>query len=271
MKRIIFALLYRDGSYMLSRNFRLQRIGDLRWVLENYGILEVSQGIDELMILDVSETAAMRERFRTEVTLLAEECFVPVTVGGGISSREEADRLFAVGADKILMNAALQRDPRLVEELAFKYGSQAIVAGFDVCADPARVPERRRGQVVDRAGLDARIRAAIDLGAGEVCVQSVDHDGTGRGLDLAAIARTSLIPVPMILMGGIGRADHLVEGLKTDGVDAVATANLLNFVGDALVRARQEVHGAGVAVPVWSMAELRILHLAFRAAIPESG
>lgn len=96
MKRMIFGLLYRDGSYVLSRNFRLQRIGDIGWVLNNYGILEVSQGIDELMILDVSSGEATRDRFRYEVAALAEECFVPVTVGGRVRSVQEADQLFGV-------------------------------------------------------------------------------------------------------------------------------------------------------------------------------
>lgn len=265
MKRIIFALLYRDGSYMLSRNFRLQRIGDIRWVLENYGILDVSQGIDELMILDVSGGSLTRDRFRDEVATLAEECFVPVTVGGGISTVDEADRLFAAGADKILVNTVLQLDPRLVEELAAKFGSQAVVAGVDVSEDPTRLPEPRKSLVVDHAGLDARIRAAVELGVGEVCIQSVDRDGTGNGLDLDVMMRVPPISVPTILMGGVGRAEHFLDGLRVPGVDAVVTANLLNFVGDSLVRTRSAALEAGVAVPAWCSAELRSLRLAFGA------
>ena len=267
MKRIIFALLYRDGSYMLSRNFRLQRIGDIRWVLENYGILDVSQGIDELMILDVSGGSLTRDRFRNEVAALAEECFVPVTVGGGISTVDEADRLFAAGADKILVNTVLQVDPRLVDGLATKFGSQAVVAGVDVSADPTRVPEPRRFLVVDHAGLDARIRAAVELGVGEVCIQSVDRDGTGNGLNLDVLAHTSSISVPVILMGGVGRAEHFLQCPQMEDVDAVVTANLLNFVGDALVRTRRAALEAGVAVPAWSSAELRSLRLAFRSNV----
>lgn len=263
MKRMIFGLLYRDGSYVLSRNFRLQRIGDIGWVLNNYGILEVSQGIDELMILDVSSGEATRDRFRYEVAALAEECFVPVTVGGRVRSVQEADQLFAVGADKVLVNTAIYRDPRLIGELAAKFGSQAIVAGVDVSADPTRVSETRRGLVANERDLDARVRAAVELGVGEVCVQSVDRDGTGNGLDLNVLAELSPLNVPVILMGGVGRAEHFLQGLRMPAVDAVVTANLLNFVGDALLRARTAVREAGIELPVWLSAELHSLKGAF--------
>jgi cyclase len=265
MKRIIFALLYRDGTYVLSRNFRLQRIGNISWVLNNYGILDVSQGIDELMILDVSAGSRTREQFRHEVAILAEECFVPVTVGGGISTVDEADRLFSCGADKILVNTALARDPQLVVDLTTKFGGQAVVASVDVSSDVTHVPEARRGLVVDRAKYGERIRAAIALGVGEVCIQSVDRDGTGSGLDLelAPEAMADAIRIPLMLMGGVGRAEHFLLGLQTPAVDAVVTANLLNFVGDALVRARQTVIEAGIEMPAWSSAALRHLRSGF--------
>ncbi len=265
MKRIIFALLYRDGSYVLSRNFRLQRIGDIEWVLNNYGILDVSQGIDELMILDVSIGVETREQFRSEVAILADECFIPVTVGGGIVTVEEAGRLFSAGADKVLVNAALVRNPGLVIDLADKFGSQAVVVGCDVTSDPMRITEARRDLVVSRLALGTRLRAAVELGAGEVCIQSVDRDGTGSGLDLelAKEASGSGVKVPVILMGGVGRAEHFLGGLRAPEVDAVATANLLNFVGDALVRARATVIEAGTDLPARSSAALRTMRGAF--------
>jgi cyclase len=265
MKRMVFALLYRDGTYVLSRNFRLQRIGDISWVLNNYGILDVSQGIDELMILDVSAESGTRGQFRHEVATLAAKCFVPVTVGGGISTVDEADRLFSYGADKILVNTALTRAPQLVVDLATKFGSQAVVASVDVSSDVTHVPEARRGLVVDRAEYVERIRAAVALGVGEVCIQSVDRDGTGSGLDLALAREVGVdaVPVPLILMGGVGRAEHFLLGLRTPGVDAVVTANLLNFVGDALVRSRQTVIEAGIEIPAWSSAALRHLRNGF--------
>jgi len=266
MKRIIFTLLYRDGSYMLSRNFRLQRVGDLDWVLRNYRIREVSLGIDELMILDVSSDDSTRDRFRNEVSTLARECFVPLTVGGRVTSVDEAQRLFGLGADKILMNTALTRDPTLIEDLAGVFGSQAIVAGIDVCSDLARVEGVRVDRMTRPEDVAAQMHAALSLGAGEVLLQSVDRDGTGNGLDLGSLADLGSFSAPLIVMGGVGRASHVIDGLRCDAVDAVATANLFNFVGDTLLETRRAAVGSGVELPMWESADMKQLEAAFERA-----
>lgn len=263
VKRIIFTLLYHDGFYMLSRNFRLQRVGDLDWVLQNYRIREVSLGIDELMILDVSSDDSMRDQFHSEVSTLARECFVPLTVGGRVTSVDEAQRLFGLGADKILMNTALTRNPSLIETLAGVFGSQAIVAGIDVCSDLARVEGARADRMTRPEELVVQMHAALSLGAGEVLLQSADRDGTGNGLDLGSLAGLGSFSAPLIVMGGVGRASHVIDGLRCDAVDAVATANLFNFVGDALLETRRAAAGAGVELPMWESADMRRLEAAF--------
>jgi imidazole glycerol-phosphate synthase subunit HisF len=245
MKRIIFTLLYANGAYMLSRNFRLQRVGDIDWVLTNYRIREVSLGIDELMILDVSRDEADRDRFRREVRMLVEECFVPVTVGGRITSLDEAARLFDVGTDKVLLNRAFHVDPDLCAEVAGLYGSQALVAGIDVRGQPLDAGHPRALWSAQADGFERDAERAVDIGAGEILLQSIDRDGTGNGLDLDLADRTASLRVPLIMMGGVGHATHIVEGLQHPAVDAVATANLFNFVGDSLVRTRNECRIAG--------------------------
>ena len=253
MKRIIFTLLHADGAYMLSRNFRLQRVGDIDWVLMNYRIREVSLGIDELMILDVSRDAADRDRFRSEVRTLVEECFVPVTVGGRIASLDEAARLFDVGADKVLLNTAFHVDPGLCADVAGRYGSQALVAGIDVRGQPMMAGHPRALGSVEPDGLERHAGRAVDIGAGEILLQSIDRDGTGNGLDLDLADRTGSLRAPLILMGGVGHARHIAEGLKHPAVDAVATANLFNFVGDSLVRTRNECRENGIDLATWSV------------------
>ena len=255
MRRLLFALLHSDGSYMLSRNFRLQRVGDLGWVLANYEIGRVSLGIDELVVLDVSPDATGRDRFRREVATLAEECFVPVTVGGHIRDLDEVGRLLAIGADKVLLNTPFHADPELCEAVAGRYGSQALVAGIDVSRDATAVGPSRQRTAVPAERLGAMVDRAIGHGAGEVLVQSVDRDGTGNGLDLGLLEMLGPIERPLIVMGGVGRADHLVEGLVHPDVDAVATANLFNFVGDSLVAARQRCVEQGVALATWRSEE----------------
>ena len=251
MKRIIFTLLHADGSYMLSRNFRLQRVGDIDWVLTNYRIREVSLGIDELMILDVSRDAADRVRFHREVRTLVEECFVPVTVGGRIGSLDETARLFDVGADKVLLNTAFHVDPRLCTEVAGRYGSQALVAGIDVRRQPLEAGHPRATSSVDPDELERHAERAVEVGGGEILLQSIDRDGTGIGLDMDIVDCTASLRVPLIVMGGVGHAAHIVKGLQHPAVDAVATANLFNWVGDSLIRTRSECRARGVAIADW--------------------
>jgi imidazole glycerol-phosphate synthase subunit HisF len=253
MKRIIFTLLHADGAYMLSRNFRLQRVGDIDWVLTNYRIREVSLGIDELMILDVSRDAADRDRFRREVRILVEECFVPVTVGGRITSPGDVARLFDVGADKVLLNTAFHADPGLCSEVAGRYGAQALIAGIDVRRQSLQAGHPRASSSVGPDELERHAQRAVDLGAGEILLQSIDRDGTGNGLDLDLADRIASLKVPLIMMGGVGHATHFVQGLEHVDVDAVATANLFNFVGDSLVRTRSECRERGIDLARWAV------------------
>lgn len=252
MKRIIFALLYSDGSYMLSRNFRLQRVGDIDWVLRNYEIRRVSLGIDELMVLDVSRGVRDRdgeERFRRDVSRLVEECFIPVTVGGHLRSIDHVARCFGVGADKVLMRTAFAHDPGFCEQVASRYGSQAVIAGIDVCGETP--PSADLGPWTVPGALASQLDLAVRVGAGEILIQSVENDGTGKGLDLQLAEDLIQVEVPLIMMGGIGHAAHIVEGLRSDAVDAVATANIFNFVGESLVEARAAARTDGVLLAEW--------------------
>jgi cyclase len=253
MKRIIFALLHCDGHYMLSRNFGLQRVGDIGWVLRNYEIRRVSLGIDELMILDVSPQGSDRSVFHRDVERLVTECFVPVTVGGRLRSLTDVATCFAVGADKVLMNRAFFDAPALCEGVAATYGSQALVAGIDVVdAAEGRQTPPAGPKFVARSELRTHVRRVVEHGAGEVLVQSVDRDGTGNGLDLGLARTADTGSTPLILMGGVGHASHLSEGLRDDAVDAVATANLFNFIGDTLFSARARVRADDVPLATWA-------------------
>ncbi len=266
MKRIIFVLLHCDGHYMLSRNFRLQRVGDIEWVLRNYEIRRVSLGIDELMILDVSPETSDRSVFHRDVGRLVEECFVPVTVGGHLRSRKDVATCFAVGADKVLMNTAFFDDPALCKEVAATYGSQALIAGIDVIDDIEGMRDASHRPFVVRDRLQEHVRRVVDSGAGEVLIQSVDRDGTGNGLDLSLAERAESGPAPLILMGGVGQARHLSEGLGASAVDAVATANLFNFIGDALVESRLQARSDGVLLAAWPEAGFELLRGVLRGA-----
>ena len=246
MKRIIFVLLHSHGHFMLSRNFRLQRVGDINWLLRNYEIRRVSQGIDELIILDVSAPESNRDLFYSDVARVVEECFIPVAVGGNLRTLQDIDECFAAGSDKIVLNRAFFEFPALCIDAATKYGSQAVIAGIDVADESFSTQLKINRHAVARDSLAEHVRAVSALGAGELLIQSIARDGTGSGVDLSLVQSSASGSTPLILMGGVGQPEHISQALLHEGVDAVATANLFNFIGSTLVEARDLAIAAGV-------------------------
>lgn len=253
-KRLIFTLLYNQGYFVLSRNFRLQRIGDINWLQKNYNFEHISSCIDELIVLDVSRNDRNEERFCLTLQELAKSCFVPISAGGGIRSIASARNLLHSGADKIVLNTPLFEDPPLVNDLASEFGQQCIVASLDVKFSREECYQlwTRNGSFsIDGLAQDW-VEKIVDLNIGEIYLNSMDRDGTGQGYDLHLIG---VMPKnhnkPVILAGGAGNANHLFEGLMDCRVDAVATANLLNFVGDGLQQARLSLISNGIDIPLW--------------------
>lgn len=255
-KRLIFTLLFNDGNFVLSRNFRLQKVGDLRWLQTNYNFSQISFFIDELVVLNVSRGAGNYDAFCAALRLLAEGCFVPITAGGGIHSVSQAYDLLRSGADKVTVNTALFDGSSLVDDLASEFGQQCVVASADVKRDGDghyQVWTAGGSQCVDGSALDL-FAAVARLPVGEIYLNSIDRDGTGQGYDLGLL---DLLPngltQPVILAGGVGNSVHLGEGIVDPRVDAVATAHLFNFVGDGLQQARQSLLANGVILPVWDI------------------
>jgi cyclase len=269
MKRLIFTLLYDRGHFMLSRNFRLQTVGGLDWLFDNYDFAKVSHGLDELMVLDVSRGARDTEKFAATVRRIAELCFIPMTVGGGIDSFDIAQRYMRGGADKLLVNSAFGNDPQLCRSLAGHFGRQCIVAGVDYRKSAPGVRSvmiESGSRAVDR-DLSDWVLFLQENGAGEILFQSMDQDGTGMGLDLSVVEELRHSPgLPCILMGGIGKAEHIYDGLRQRTVDAVATANLFNFIGSAFLDVRRTVDGTGVPMARWVETDYDLLRGRFASA-----
>jgi cyclase len=262
-KRLIFTLLYHQGSFMLSRNFRLQKVGSLNWLQRNYDFSHISYSIDELVMLNVERTGTGQEAFCDALKTLAKDCFVPISAGGGIRRVDDAKRLLRSGADKIVVNTPLFESPGLVDSLAAEFGQQCIVGAVDA--------KRRSGPGVGVWSNCGTVEVADELATclgrilatpiGELYLNSMDRDGTGQGYDLPLLdALPSVMPIPVILAGGVGNAAHLAAGLADSRVDAVATANLFNFVGDGLKQARRSIIAGGVELPSWDI-ELMERHL----------
>ena len=239
---------------MLSRNFRLQKIGDLKWLETNYGFSEVGYSIDELIVLDVSRSPRDRQSFCETLKALTFDCFAPIAAGGGINSVKEAHDLLRSGADKVVVNTALHTNPDLISELATEFGRQCIVASLD-CTHTGNAFELVIDNGSKTANLDLPqfLTQISSLPVGEIFLNSVDRDGTGNGYDFKLLdCLPKSIEVPVILAGGVGNSKHLAEGLSDHRVDAVATANLLNFMGDGLALARAELISANFDLPVFS-------------------
>ena len=130
-KRLIFTLLYADGYFMQSRNFNIQKVGDINWLRKNYNLNSISSYIDELIILDISRAKRSLDEFIMNLKKISKEFFIPITAGGGIRSFNHASRLLRNGADKILVNSILNTNKNLINQIATTGGSQSIVAGID--------------------------------------------------------------------------------------------------------------------------------------------
>lgn len=252
-KRIIFTLLYSDGYFILSRNFRLQRVGDDNWLKKNYDFSSVSSYIDELIVLDVSRGQRDKDRFCSALQSITRGCFVPIAAGGGVRSVEDARRLLRSGADKVVLNSPLFSDPELISQIAQEFGQQCVVGSIDiggVQGGPYHIAVANGAEILPGDG-SARLREVDYACIGEVYLNSIARDGTGQGYDLQILDMMPRGEVPIILAGGVGNANHLREGLMDVRVDAVATAHLFNFIGNGLRLARESILAAGFELASW--------------------
>ena len=261
-KRLIFTLLYSSGSFMLSRNFRLQAVGNFDWLQRNYDFSRISNYIDELVVLDVTREKRSLDEFCEVLKSITLNNFVPITAGGGVKDVDSARRLLRSGADKILINSGLFNNSNLARVLSEEYGQQCVVGSIDFKRSKSgefQVWSNDGGRLHEAPAKDM-LEGVLKQEVGEIYLNSMDRDGTGQGLDLEIL---ELLPgrvdKPIILAGGAGNSDHLIVGLEHSRIDAVATANLLNFVGDGLKKARQELVSGGIVLPMWDL-EFRTVH-----------
>lgn len=243
-KRLIFTLLYDKGYFVLSRNFRLQRVGTIDWLLKNYNFANITTAIDELVVLDVTRGERDFEAFTKMLKTLTRGCFMPISAGGGLIDIKQGQQLLRSGADKLVLNTSLFRNPHLITELAKSFGQQCLLGSIDCKSKGDGTYEiyTNNGQSKESPPLKEVLKILEELPLGELYINSMDRDGTGQGYDTNLIQQIpSNYPLPLIIAGGAGNYLHLSEGLKTPEINAAATAHLFNFVGDGLVSARKKL------------------------------
>jgi len=209
------------------------------------------QGIDELIYMDAVASLYGRNSLDAIVRYTAENVFVPVTVGGGIRSLDDVERMLRSGADKVAVNTAAIRRPELVTEIARRFGAQCMVLSIEAKRTAPERWEAYTDNGREKTGIDAVdwARRGVELGAGELLVTSVDQEGMRKGFDvklMQAIART--VDIPVIASGGMGAVEHLVAVVREGGVDAVAMADVLHYDRLKLADIREGARRAGLGV-----------------------
>jgi cyclase len=246
-KRIIACLDVRNGQVVKGVNFEgLRSAGDPAELARRYNV----EGIDELVILDITATLEERRALADTIRAVARELFIPLAVGGGIRTEADAAAAVEAGADKVSLNTAALSDPGLITTLADRYGSQAVVVAIDA---------KRAGNgfaVYARSGQSAAARDAVEWareaearGAGEILLTSIDRDGTKIGFDCPMTAAVSAaVSIPVIASGGAGSLDHFVEVFRAGRADAALAASIFHYAETSVRSLKEHLRERGIPV-----------------------
>jgi cyclase len=256
-KRIIPCLDVTGGRVVKGVNFvELRDAGDPVEIAARYN----DQGADELTFLDITATSDGRDLILHIIEAVASQVFIPLTVGGGVRTVADVRRLLNAGADKVSFNSAAVADPQVIRDASDKYGAQCIVVAID-----AKRRTHAEGRALDghagwdvythggrkNTGLDA-VQWAVkmaEMGAGEILLTSMDRDGTKIGFDLELTRAVSdAVPVPVIASGGVGALQHLSEGIRLGGADAVLAASIFHYGEFTVAQAKALMAHDGIPV-----------------------
>ena len=246
-KRIIACMDVRDGQVVKGVQFQqLRHAGDPAELARRYNV----EGIDEVVVLDITATLETRQALARTINAVAHEIFLPLTVGGGIRSEEDAAAVVEAGADKVSLNTAALKNPGLITTLARRYGSQAVIVAIDA---------KRRGDgfaVYVRSGTADAARDAVEWareaesrGAGEILLTSMDRDGTRAGFDCdmtAAVANA--VNIPVIASGGAGGLEHFADVFTIGHADAALAASIFHYAETSVKALKEHLQQRGIPV-----------------------
>ena len=246
-KRIIACMDVRDGQVVKGVQFQqLRHAGDPAELARRYNV----EGIDEVVVLDITATLETRQALARTIRAVASEIFLPLTVGGGIRTEEDAAAVVDAGADKVSLNTAALRQPALITTLAERYGSQAVIVAIDA-------KRRDNGYAVYvRSGTSDAARDAVEWareaesrGAGEILLTSMDRDGTRSGFDCEMTAAVSdAVNIPVIASGGAGDIQHFADVFTAGHADATLAASIFHYADTSVTSLKQFLRGQGIPV-----------------------
>ena len=249
-KRIIPCLDVDKGRVVKGVNFlNIRDAGDPVEIAKRYD----TEGADEITMLDITASHETRDTTYKTVESIASQVFIPLTVGGGVRKIEDIKKLLRSGADKVSINTSAVENPSFVKEAADKFGSQCIVVAVDA---KAKTDKENTWEVVtyggrNRTGLDVLewTEQVAEFGAGEILLTSMDRDGTKEGFDNNLVSKvSSVISIPVIASGGVGNLDHLIDGVKMGGAEAVLAASIFHFSEFTIKEAKEAMKASGITV-----------------------
>ena len=249
-KRIIPCLDIDKGRVVKGVNFlNIRDAGDPIEIAKRYD----TEGADEITMLDITASHETRDTTYKTVESIASQVFIPLTVGGGVRKIEDIKKLLRSGADKVSINTSAVENPSFVKEAADKFGSQCIVVAVDA---KAKTDKENTWEVVtyggrNRTGIDVLqwTEQVVEYGAGEILLTSMDRDGTKEGFDNNLVSKVSSgISIPVIASGGVGNLDHLIDGVKIGGAEAVLAASIFHFSEFSIKEAKEAMKASGIPV-----------------------
>ena len=249
-KRIIPCLDVDKGRVVKGVNFlNIRDAGDPVEIAKRYD----TEGADEITMLDITASHETRDTTYKTVESIASQVFIPLTVGGGVRKIEDIKKLLRSGADKVSINTSAVENPSFVKEAADKFGSQCIVVAVDA---KAMTDKENTWEVVtyggrNRTGIDVLewTEQVAEYGAGEILLTSMDRDGTKEGFDNNLVSKVSSgISIPVIASGGVGNLDHLIDGVKIGGAEAVLAASIFHFSEFSIKEAKEAMKASGITV-----------------------
>ncbi|RZO95473.1 MAG: imidazole glycerol phosphate synthase subunit HisF [Gammaproteobacteria bacterium] len=249
-KRIIPCLDVDKGRVVKGVNFlNIRDAGDPVEIAKRYD----KEGADEITMLDITASHETRDTTYKTVESIASQVFMPLTVGGGVRTLEDIKKLLRSGADKVSINTSAVENPDFVKEAADKFGSQCIVVAVDAKSSNM---DGESWEVVtyggrNRTGIDVLewTQQITNYGAGEILLTSMDRDGTKAGFDNSLVSKVSSgISIPVIASGGVGNLDHLIDGIKIGGAEAVLAASIFHFSEFSIKEAKEAMRASGINI-----------------------